>query len=358
MGYDTIYVKTLEKMSNSTKDEIMAMIDGPVDIFIKNGLLKIPDRLVEKALVFIEKVFRICYSNIGTLDSKMSTYCRSVIANRYGKDSPLHIIAKDIVKISYEEKGSLLKKQRESLLDKNKNVPTFSEEDVLKIINLIDSDNKYQKMIALLLASGSRPSEIIHFSDYEKLSDNYVVQKGITKSKSLKELVKPIIYISVDKFIDEVSNLRDMMPDKVKNDHNEGAHPTITNGCIREIRKIIGNYGCSTLREMYAYFSYSKFKDDRSVFKEKMSQLLWSNKVLGHSAGDFSITVHYNTMDINLGSSLHPKKLTVEEIFNKCSSQEKFWIMCNENGHNIPRLKARQIYKEFSLNQIPLSSST
>lgn len=353
MGYDTVFVKMLEKMSTATKDEITGMIDVNIDSFIKSGLEKVPERLVEKSLRFIEKIFRTYYTNLGTLDSKMSTYCRSVISRRFGQDSDMHILAKDIVKISYSEKGELLKKQRDSLIEKNKEVPTFTEEDVLKIVSLVDSENKFQKMIALLIASGSRPSEISHFSEYEAFGDNYVIQRGITKSKSLKEVTKPIIYMSAHKFVSEITILRSKFKGlKLKNEHNEGANPQIVSGCNKEINKIIGKFSCSTLREIYAHFSYLKFKDDRSVFKEGVSQLLWSNKVLGHSIGDFSITVHYNTINVKAAETVKEQIPSKEELFKTCSSQEKFWTECKSSGYKITRNEARDLFKILSKNSL------
>ena len=307
MVYVTKFVKLLEKMAESNKNGINEILYSEgirsFDIYIQIELKKVPERLLERSFIAIEKIYRTLTSSLASLDSKMSTYVRSVIANRFGRDSPMHKLSKEIVKIKNEEKGELIKKQKSSLIEKNTDIPSFDTSFLSEVIKKgIESDDKYYKMIALLLCSGSRPYELLVIGRYEKYSNNYITQHGIAKSKELESVVKPLILVNSDTFIKEVEKLRKLFEGtKLVEEGKGGISGVISSSGNRFIKKLFDNNDItlSSMRSIYPSFSYEIYKDDKTYFKENMSLTLWTNNVLGHKKGEFQSGSHYNTIGIN-----------------------------------------------------------
>ena len=307
MVYVTKFVKLLEKMAECDKKEINEILYSEgvrsFDVYIQTELKKVPERLLERSFIAIEKIYRKLSSSLASLDSKMSTYVRSVIANRFGRDSPMHKLSKEIVKISYEEKGALIKKQKDSLIEKNTDIPSFDTSFLTEVIKKgIESDDKYHKMVALLLCSGSRPYELLVIGRYEVYSINYITQYGIAKSRELESVVKPLILIDSDTFIKEVEKLRESFKDtKLVEEGKGGISGVISSSGNRFIKKLFDNkdISLSSMRSIYPGLSYEMYKNDKTYFKELLSLSLWTNKVLGHSRTNLKTGNHYNTVSIN-----------------------------------------------------------
>jgi hypothetical protein len=118
----------------------------------------VPDNYIEQCLIFTEIIFRKLYQNLTTLDSVMAKKVRNVLCERYGKNSKYHKMSKTIVKITYEEKGSIIDSYKKSVIQKRNNLILVEHSTILDVFNeCIDSDNIFKRLVSLLIASGCRP---------------------------------------------------------------------------------------------------------------------------------------------------------------------------------------------------------
>lgn len=371
MVYIPKFVKLIEQLAQLEIKEInkIFIAEGIVNHnkYFEDSLKKLKQELIERSLIAIEKIYRKMYTNLKTLDCYMSKHIRTVIADRFGVDSTFHKMSKNIVKISYEEKKSLINLQTKSLIEKNKNILDFDFNYLLDIIkNNYNSDNKYYQLIALLLCSGCRPYELISIAKFEKINDNYIIQHGIAKSKQLESLIKPIVGITSDEFIECVNIVR-----KQFQEINETTAKYNGNTIIK---KLFNNDRVtqSTMRSTYPQLSYHFFQDDRRIFKESMTITLWTNKVLGHAPEVLKTTAHYNTVNIRgMKPQIYEHKIdekVVEEVVKKEKTtneiledlyysgeqltQISFQNLVLKNGIKLPRAKLRGIYNELKNNKV------
>lgn len=366
MVYLPKFVKLIEQLAQLEITQINEIFskEGIVNHnkYFEESLKKLKEELIERSLIAIEKIYRKMYTNLKTLDCYMSKHVRTVMADRFGIDSTFHKMSKNIVKISYEEKKSLINSQTKSLIEKNKNILDFDFNYLLDIIkNNYNSNDKYYQLIALLLCSGCRPYELISIAKFEKVNDNYVIQHGIAKSKQLESLVKPIVGITSDEFINCVNIVRKQF-ENIK-ETTAKYHGNIV------IKKLFNNDNVtqSTMRSTYPQLSYHFFQDDRRVFKESMTITLWTNRVLGHAPEVLKTTAHYNTVNIRGMNPQIYEHNTQEKVVEEVVKKEKttneiledlyhsggpltqvgFQNLVLKNGIKLPRAKLRSIYNEL-----------
>ncbi|MBC7408964.1 MAG: hypothetical protein H7339_11295, partial [Arcicella sp.] len=161
-------------------------------------------KLREK-LKALNEIYSKFYTNKKTLDVSFNRDIRNVIREKNGFKSPEHDLSLQLAAITKTEKTKMIKDAEEKVFEKNANQDTFESSQIYDIIrtNIKDPD-PFKRMIALFIASGSRPIELFSKAMYRAIDDRWLEQKGVAKKKRGNSLdfsiIKPIIYINTHEF--------------------------------------------------------------------------------------------------------------------------------------------------------------
>jgi len=259
-------------------------------------MLKTVDKSkLKTTLIKLDKAFANSYGSMKTLDSVLSKVVRKPIAEKYGKNSTYHKLSKSLVKISYEEKGKLIKDEENKKAEKNRNVTDVDVENVLEVIkNNIDNPDIYKQAIALLICCGSRPNEFFLHSTYsESPKEQYIIQKYLAKQGKDSEkasVEKPLIYIKPSIFIEKVKELKKKFNERYKNLKNaEGQLSSSVSTMASKVMKQLFPNDKTTFYNVRKYYglvahslfspnsNYNQFLQDVFLHKDANVSKAYSN---------------------------------------------------------------------------------
>ena len=289
--------------------------------FVSYLFENIEKKYVDKALVVVNKIYKQLYNNNRTLDSYFTKDARSVLKKRFGEKSNEYSQSKKLLKISYKEKGQLIKENKEKVIKNNNNRIEFTSEEIFEIIQkAISSADPMYRMVALLMASGSRPIELFERSTFSKYKfdeeNNWVKQNYVAKSKTKTELIKPIIYFNADKFIEELERAKTELKQKypsfvsAKNELSS-ALTTRLNKSMKEIFKNKEKVVPYTARKIYGNISFELYKS-KNPFGKNLSISAFLNHVLGHNENSLAVTHNYTNVDVQK-ENVSPKELAIKQ---------------------------------------------
>jgi len=321
--YDNDYLKLLRKLgrmaeANKTIDipdlnrEILELFPKPP--FLKGRAKKaqiyflklvpymfsvLKKSKLEEVLKLLKVILYNLYGSNNTLDNRFTGLVHNPVKKRYGQFSEEHKLSLSLAKLDGKDKAEVIEKAKVSLKKAQGEIVRFDPNLIHKIIqNGMVSNNVYEKTIALLLASGCRPIELlnekIHFVALDK---NWVNQDFLAKKRgNIVPVDKPLIGVSPNDFIDGVGDVR---------------HELSVNGsCLKDGKLITGivgplnqkakkllvgikgatTYSC---RKIYAELSYEMFAKNSRYGKDP-TRTLWRSRVLGHGEDDLATQIFYN----------------------------------------------------------------
>ena len=268
---------------------------------VPHEIVKLNLEQLRKVLPLIDVIYKRVYESNKTLDSYFSKDIRVPIAKTFGKKSEAHKLSLKLTKLSYEDKGQLIKEAKETLNEKHQSAIEFQSEDIKKIIaENINSDDDFRKAVALALACGSRPVELFNEDcSFTIIDDVWVQQNFLAKKRGATVSVKkPIIFMSSQKFVEELNIMRWGVKDEYRKviDRSGQLSNTIE-AKANKMTKIIFNYqdGITlySCRKIYAQLSFQEYAKN-SIYGDKPTLTLWISRVLGHSEDDLETQKHYN----------------------------------------------------------------
>lgn len=308
-------VEKIEKNEKLTHDYINNEIEKIDNTIVSNVQIRkiVPKALmsfsweeIEKVLSQLNIIYAMLYSNMATLDTTLSQDIRTVIAKRFGKDSEEHKKVKTIVKLQDVDKLKLIKDSKDINIKKINDVILFTEDEIYnKIVDNIDSDDAAKKALALSLACGSRPIELIAKSTFtdigEKMGYGWVRQDFIAKSHTKTSLEKPILYLTTERFIKEVELMRNMFNKRygvlTKNDEkgDEFLKPAISSILNVRAKEIFGEgHSFYASRGFYANLSYELVGRYPNENGKVIDDKAWKIYILGHNERDTDTGAYYS----------------------------------------------------------------
>lgn len=266
----------------------------------------------------INNVYHKLFPNKSSLDVILCNDVRVPTIKRFGRYSHMHNLSKELVRISYEEKGKLIQESKDKITNKNSDRIPFSDNQILEIIEKFKiSQDPYERSISLLMASGSRPIELFSKSSYSEYRKGWIIQEKIAKKRddNHTNVIKPLIHLSTEEFLESLSFIRENIVDPLKDDKLK---PQITIKCNKIMKTFFEDpritlYSC---RAFYCNLSYLKYSKN-SIHGHDPSANLWINKVLGHLNNDLNTCNSY----LNYYVIENNKKIdTHEPVANSFSS--------------------------------------
>jgi len=274
---------------------------------------------IQKILKLLNKVYPKLFKNTTTLDNYFSNDIRRPLAKRFGENSTEHKLSKKLARLDYEVKGEILKAAKAKVFEKNSNRTEYSTEQILTIIreNIV-SDDPMKRAVALLAASGARPIELFEKANfipfaYEN-SNSWVEQDFVAKKKgAVVSVVKPILYLTNQKFIDELKSMRDELHERYptflgKNGQLLASISQRLNKVSKQIFEFEEDFTAYTSRKLYGLLSFDLYGRVPNLYGTNVSYQAWLSRVLGHKENDITTAANYSTF------TLKPETVTPIDI--------------------------------------------
>lgn len=320
--------------------------------FIRAIIKTIKKEDSDDIFVKINNIYHKFGYNEATLDNFLSRDIRRFLKGEaYDKSI-------ELIKISDDDKKDLTKKQSTKLIEKHSDMILFSKEYTLKLIRkLYTSENMHDKLICILLSSGSRPIEALFKSSYESITRNVIKHKNLAKKgKDSEECIKPLIELSCDEFIEIVKYTRDKYKEHYKNiiiaDELKpgmlGSAGQLMKSYYKDID--VNLYSCRTI---YAILSYDMFKETK-IHGLNPSLNLWICACLGHKSLDISISyskyaILENMKDVcgpDINSKFKKYDELILEVYNKNPEITMTLLTSGELRGQVPRDYVRRWYRQ------------
>lgn len=290
-------------------------------------------------LKIINQVIKHIFGNGQNTYSSRTTFFVD-IRKMFTKGSDYYKKARKYLEIGEKEFLKNKRIQKDKVEEKNKNPLEFHYDEMLEYItNNYDSMNYKKRAIALLLASGSRPIELVYVSGYDTVSnpseipyDNLpknVLSKivkvmGIAKRRDDEEitLYRPVINLSAEQFVASVRILKDYLYDLTDGvlvretpQKTIVLNQNIQKAILRQVRIDFpeNNVKTQTLRKFYGVSAYKRYG---SYINRNIN--LFLQQVLGHSEFNLTSSFNYTTAKISDdNTNLEKTPLQNEELIQK-----------------------------------------
>jgi len=241
------------------------------------------------------RVRAILNSQTGNINhlAKRFTQLRKVLVARFGENSDMYRWHR---KNGLEYDQFIDKQQMQDLVRENKlaNLTRVDEKDIHEILNKTSaSDNLFDNIIALQIATGSRFIEAVRVSRYQKVpySDNVVKVIGVAKKGKegeTYELDRPIFGLDIDELLKLWEHVRKELKrnykgiDKLSNEEVG----KMLNGSVNTHVKALGIEGVNSshaMRKLFAAITHAELPDEN---RKIMDRHLHIKNVLGHKKID------------------------------------------------------------------------
>jgi integrase len=348
-------LKTLNDCKNLTIKDINGKVAYTEKTFrnlVKNKMGEIKSDNLEEALKLLNTIYTQIFKNISTLDNYFTQDIRKVIHFRFpdidGIQSKEYIFSKTLARLDPKVKEDLFKSQKIKANSKAEDVEEIELRYVIdKIKKNIKSNDPIRRAFALLLASGCRPIELFHLSNFEVIDNHWIKQDKVAKKRGIIVSVeKPIIYLTSSQFIIEV--------EKMRNDAKKRFPSFIRSKEITVMRN--DEKFCKKDQLLLDSIFIAGNLIAREVFDDEEGMTLYTTKSL-YGAASYYI---YGTSPNRLGNSLTQARWG-ELIYGHSSlmhNYSHYRIINNNNSKNYLQLdRIKDIYElDTNVNQTEMET--
>lgn len=259
-------------------------------------------RLWIKLFQTMDKLFKLIYTNKNTISTNLGDY-RKPIRNKFGQNSEIY--KQSVYLMGLTQAESLQRREDYSNQVKARNadresLDVFFDDDIYKVMDqTINSSNPQDRIVAVILAVGSRLIEVLKVSKYEesKDNDNFIKITGIAKDRGNlgyedKVIIRPIIRFTAKQIIEAVDYIR-------KNLTIEGDNSKISDKYNSSVNKRVKKYLNTTshkLRAISARLSYL-------LYGRGGVENTYVQEYLGHSSGEVSKS--YQNVNVKLRNAVN-----------------------------------------------------
>lgn len=303
----------------------------------------------------INKIIPKLYENVSVQDNFMTKNVRIPIRNRFGANSKEYKLSKQLVALDYNIKGTLLKEQKEKAKASTVNKIIIDPEEFSKvIIDNVNSDNIYNVSIGLLLASGCRPYEMYHLSDFS-IEEGWIKQKKLAKKKDFIEssfVIKPVLYISPETFIEKVRTVRDQLKEEhgtlIKDGEMKKVIMNNANDAAKTIFKEATGLTQRSTRPIYAVLSYNSIGKLENRHGKTLSINEWIQETLGHD--NLATSINYRKFIIKREPEETEQNdflMKLEKEYKALKKPRSYQLETYGRLEGIPRAFVRNFFKKM-----------
>lgn len=281
----------------------------------------------------LDPIIKALYPNENTSEGVFVQF-RKPIRKRYGDKSQIYIKSTHLLGVSRERALERREENQNRVAAKGmqrKNLPTYYDDEIYSVIDkCINSSNPHDRIIAVMLCTGSRYIEVLKVSTYTTNGNqsDYIKIKGIAKDRSgagyeNKIVIRPLIHINSNQVIEAVEYIRSTLKIKEFITELKNENPKIDNEQINY--KITGKYNSSTNKRLKVYFKQPGTTTHRMryiasrlaylLFGESAVENTWIQAYLGHQSGEVSRTYQ----NINVRLRANDSKVDADEVLPKIS---------------------------------------
>jgi hypothetical protein len=236
----------------------------------------------------MDQFIKILYPNENTSE-RLFTLLRKPIKQMYGDTSEIY--KRSLYDMGISQARSIQKKQeyREKVATtgmRRDELPEYTPDNIYKLIDdNIKSETPLKKLIAIILASGSRFIEILT-SDYSKVRGEPMKIKINNMAKGNKSIIRPLIRINATKVMNAIKSIRenlDLSGDKVQISDRYNSQ---TNKLLKQIDPALKTH---TLRKLAGNLAYQ-------LYGNNANPTIWLQSYFGHS--EPSTTLTYENVNV------------------------------------------------------------
>lgn len=321
-------------------------------------------KTIKQIFELIDNVYPKLYTNVYTIDNMFTTDVRQPVLKRWPSptgnkhdDSYYYNLVKEMVALPMDVKGKMLQEQKDKVTAKLRSQTVVDINEILDLIkNNITSTDPMRRAIALLISCGSRAIEFFAKSKYEiynfENSNSWVTQTFIAKKRNKEQkthVVKPILYFSNERFIQERENVLEQLRVRYKNkeysktfieidkDKEKLAGVILESGnkAAKEVFSHREGFSMHTSRALYAIISYDMFGQKKSPHGSNHEFRQWVSDVLGKE-GDNSATREYAKFVLSHKLNVNEIPAKTEELVKKVEDLEERLDTLNINQDEKP----------------------
>ena len=167
----------------------------------------------------------------------------------------------------------------------------YSFDDIKQVLRTTaNGDDPIDLLIFLQLCVGSRFSELLHYSNFEKTDDKTTIkQVGILKGKDekVRSVTKPVLFITPANFLTGFEKLRTLLQNEDNN--------LIQRKVNRRLKKLFNDKDASShdLRKLYGDIAFK-------VYGGTSKDTAYIARVLGHAENSIGVSLSYLTVNVDL----------------------------------------------------------
>lgn len=271
-------------------------------------------------------IFELMYDKPRTLRQRLSDV-RKVIKKYQSEEAYLKSKYDAYFNMNATDRSLITDAYKRQVTNKNKKKIQIDMKMIFdKMQKLIQSDNVYDRIIALMLALGTRPIELFAKNNFSLIKDkhSWIRVSGLAKKRETQEKKwtdRPVVYFTPRFVIKEVKAVRNHFKKLIVINGN-GKLATDKSQSLNK-RAVLHfpflkdiHQKSSFLRKIYADLSFKLFADKRT-----QNFNTWISDVLGHGPLDLSTSFSYSY--VNVQDSKEVKDESVIAQLNELRAQVK-----------------------------------
>ena len=239
-----------------------------------------------ESFVILDKIIKGLYKNEGSYLCAISQL-KKVVKDKYGASSTIYKTMMDIgitdekrIKRDDEYKKKVILRN-----DNRDNLPVIFVEDIENIIHQAkQSNNDYDKAIAVLLASGVRSIDLLKVAifDEEKGNSNLINIKNFSKTRGVKKgNLRPLIGLKADEVIKLIGHIRMNLNIDGNNADVINRRSGALNNAFKKYFEKDTTMSVHKCRYIYANCAYILYGEPQKKMYESYIQ-----SILGHASAD------------------------------------------------------------------------
>jgi integrase len=323
------YLKS-RKLSFTKRAKLPRLTDILFQDLARNDPLEEKDGYI--LLIEFKKLVELQTENINQR-AKRFGQIRKILSERFGPDSPL-VKFSFTQSITREQLHQIEKNKDAHVEDRRRDRIQLNETDIRFLMTgCLSSTDIYDKIIAVMLASGSRMIEVLNKNVSTFMSvegDPHKIKIiGLAKTKIERTLIRPLLWITSDVFLKTLTEVRTALDD-ISNLSNDKMGRVVETPLNKRIKSWgVGITSSHGLRKAYVALEYNLLPNEE---RNKISFAQFTQDILGQV--DIKHALNYTNVNVIEAPKEEKKEAPVEVEEKKVQKPSKV-VLLTRDGREI-----------------------